>query len=202
MESEALAPNKSSFVITYYQRNLLILYIHGFRTTIESHKAKILKEHYHTSNIVIANHSIIPTEAIQDLEKIIEDKNITAIIASSLGGFYATYLSEKYNLKTVLINPSVTPYKTLNRYLGENERQDGSKFIWKEEHTKMLEPLIIENPTTKNYFLFLQRGDEILDYRIAEKFYKGSKLVIEDNGNHRFTKFERFFDEVSEFFGL
>jgi predicted esterase YcpF (UPF0227 family) len=177
----------------------LILYIHGFRTTVESHKAKILKEHYHLDNIFIADHSLIPTEAIQELEKIIETKNITAIIASSLGGYYATYLSEKYNLKTVLINPSITPYKTLTKALGENERQDGFKFIWKEEHLTMLEQFKVKNPTLDNYFLFLQKGDEVLDYRIAEKFYKGSKLIIEEGGNHRFKGFGRFFDDVSKF---
>ena len=179
----------------------MILYIHGFRTTIESHKANILKAHYHSDNIFIADHSLIPAQAIQDLETIIEEQKITSIIASSLGGYYATYLSEKYNLKTVLINPSVTPYKTLSRYIGENERQDGVKFIWKEEHLTMLEKFKVEKPTLQNYFLFLQKGDEVLDYRIAHNFYKGSKLIIEEGGNHRFEDFERFFDEVTEFLG-
>jgi len=177
----------------------LILYIHGFRTTVESHKAQILKEYYHLDNIFIADHSLIPAEAIQDLENIIEEKNITAIIASSLGGYYATYLSEKYNLKTALINPSVTPYKTLEKCLGENERQDGLKFILTQEHLNTLEQLKVENPTLENYFLFLQKGDEVLDYQIANEFYKGCKLVIEEGGNHRFKGFGRFFDDVSEF---
>ena len=180
----------------------MILYIHGFRTTVESHKAQILKEYYHLDNIFIADHSLVPAQAIKDLETIIETQKITAIIASSLGGYYATYLSEKYNLKTVLINPSVTPYKTLKKHLGENERQDGMKFILTQEHLDMLESLKVENPTLKNYFLFLQKGDEVLDYSIAHNFYKGCKLVIEDGGNHRFKGFGRFFDEVSEFFGL
>jgi len=30
------------------------------------------------------------------------------------------------------------------------------------------------------YFLFLQKGDAVLDYRIANEFYKGCKLVIEE----------------------
>ena len=177
----------------------MILYIHGFRTTSISHKANILKAHYQSNHIFIADHSLIPSKAIQDLEKIIEEKNITSIIASSLGGFYATYLSEKYNLKTVLINPSVAPYKTLKRYLGENEREDGVKFFWKEDHLAMLEQFKIENPTDKNYFLFLQKGDEVLDYTVAKNFYKKSKLLIEEGGNHRFDGFERFFDEVTAF---
>ncbi len=180
----------------------MILYIHGFRTTITSHKAELLTDYYGAENIIIADHSFIPAQAIQDLEKIIEAQNITSIIASSLGGYYATYLSEKYNLKTVLINPSVRPYETLKKAIGQNERQDGIKFTWKEEHLKMLEAFKVTHPTIENYFLFLQKGDEVLDYRIALEFYKGCKLVIEEGGNHRFKGFGRFFDEVGSFLNL
>lgn len=31
------------------------------------------------------------------------------LIGISLGGFYSTYLSEKYNLKAVVINPLIYP---------------------------------------------------------------------------------------------
>ncbi|SFV68353.1 Putative esterase, FIGfam005057 [hydrothermal vent metagenome] len=176
----------------------MILYIHGFRTTANSYKAELLKAHY-GNKLIASDHSFIPQQAIKDLEQIIKDKNITAIIASSLGGFYATYLSQKYNLKTVLINPSVKPYETTKKYLGENVKDNGEIFIWKEEHLKMLETLKVNKPKLDNFFLFLQTGDEVLDYRVAKSFYQGSKLVIENGGNHRFKDFERFFDEVSEF---
>lgn len=178
----------------------MILYIHGFRTTIASHKAKILQAQYPSDKIFIADHPITPIEAIKYLESVIEEHNINSIIASSLGGYYATYISEKYNLKTVLINPSVLPYKTLTKSLGDNMREDGTSFIWREEDILMLEKFKISTPTPKNYFVFLQKGDEVLDYRIAKKFYIGSKFIIEEGGNHRFKKFERFFDEVSKFF--
>ncbi len=174
----------------------MILYIHGFRSTIESHKAKILKKHY-KENIIIPDYSIIPQQAIKELEKIIENQNIKGIIASSLGGFYATYLSEKYNLKTVLINPSVKPYLTLKKYIGENEKYNGTPFDWTMEHIEMLSNLKMEKITLENYYIFLQQGDEVLDYRKAEERYRGAKLFIESGGNHRFQNFERFFDDVS-----
>ena len=64
----------------------------------------------------------------------------------------------------------------------------------------MLERFKIDKIDKKRFFLFLQTGDEILDYRIAEKFYSGSKLILEEEGNHRFQGFERFYGEVDEFF--
>ena len=176
----------------------MILYIHGFRTTNNSYKAQLLKAHY-GDKLIASDHSFIPQQAIKDLEKIIEEQSITGIIASSLGGYYATYLSQKYNLKTVLINPSVSPYITTKKYLGDNSKDDGESFVWKEEHLKMLEAFKVDKPKLDNFFLFLQMGDEVLDYRVAQSFYQGAKLVIEEEGNHRFKGFERFFDEVLEF---
>ncbi|MCH9741520.1 MAG: hypothetical protein K0U38_11885 [Epsilonproteobacteria bacterium] len=178
----------------------MLLYIHGFRTTKNSHKAKLLQAHYQ-EHIIISDHSVIPSQAIEDLEKIIENKKITGIIASSLGGFYATYLSEKYKLKTVLINPSVKPYETTDKYLGENTKDNGEKFIWEKEHLTMLEKFKVNQSdlTPSNFFLFLQTGDEVLDYNIALEHYHNSKLILEEDGNHRFSEFERFFDDVSLF---
>lgn len=178
----------------------MLLYIHGFRTTSHSHKAVLLKDHYQ-DHIIASAHSYVPDEAIKNLEENIDTYNITGIIASSIGGYYATYLSQKHDIKTVLINPSVKPYETTRRYLGENERQDGMIFTWEEEHLAMLENYKIARSDLKrdNFFLFLQTGDEVLDYRVAQEFYAGSKHILEEGGNHRFDRFERYFDDVSEF---
>jgi predicted esterase YcpF (UPF0227 family) len=179
----------------------MILYIHGFRTTPQSHKADLLKKYFKDS-ILIADFRVSPDEAIEDLEELIQKYPITGIIASSLGGFYASYLSECHNIKTVLINPSIAPYETTRRYLGENTRDDGSIFIWNESNIDNLCPYIIKTPNTENYCIFLQTGDEVLDYTVAKKHYEGSKMIIEEGGNHRFDQFERYFDDVSAFLSI
>lgn len=182
---------------------MMLLYIHGFRTTSASHKAVQLTTHY-GDRIVVAEYSFIPDRAVENLEKVIEEEHITGIIASSIGGFYATWLSQKYDLKTVLINPSVRPYESTRRYLGPNERQDGTTFVWKEEHLAMLERYRVERDALKreNFFVFLQSGDDVLDYRVAQAFYEGTKTVLETGGNHRFEGFERHYDAVSAFLGV
>lgn len=176
----------------------MILYIHGFRTTPQSHKADLLKKHFKDS-ILIADFRISPDEAIEDLEALIQNHPITGIIASSLGGFYASYLSEQYSLKSVLINPSIAPYETTRRYLGENTREDGSAFIWNELDIDALRSYAVKTPKRENYFIFLQMGDEVLDYTVAKNHYDEAKMIIEEGGNHRFEKFERYFDQVSAF---
>lgn len=176
----------------------MILYIHGFRTTHDSYIATLLKG-YFGDTLISSNHSHKPQTAIEQLEKIIQKEDIQAVIASSLGGYYATYLSTKYNLKTVLINPSVEPHITTREYLGTIEKHDGTTFEWKEKHLYELSKLWVENLKYENFYVFLKRGDEILDYNVAKERYKNSKLLIEDDGDHRFSDLEIQLDKVKAF---
>ncbi|NPA73490.1 MAG: hypothetical protein GXO12_02150 [Epsilonproteobacteria bacterium] len=176
----------------------MILYIHGFRTTNRSYKAGLLKGHF-KEKLIIADHPVQPRKAIAYLEKVIEENDIKGIIASSLGGYYATYLSEKYGLKAVLINPSVKPYETTRKYLGINSKTNGEEFEWKEKHLERLAEFKVQKPNPDNYFLFLQMGDDVLDYKVALDFYKGAKMVVEEGGNHRFKGLDRYFDEITSF---
>lgn len=176
----------------------MILYIHGFRTTYDSYIATIFKE-YFKDTLISSDHSHDPELAIQEFEKIIETKNIKGIIASSLGGYYATYLGDKYNLKTVLINPSVEPHITTRQYLGIIEKHDGTTFEWKEKHLESLANLWVKTLKLQNFYLFLKRGDKILDYRVSEKRYKGAKVLIEDGGDHRFSDLRTHLEKIKKF---
>lgn len=178
----------------------MILYIHGFRTTKNSYTSKLLKNHF-KKDIIISDHPIKPKEAIKYLEKIIEKNDIKVIIASSLGGYYATYLATKYNLKAILINPSVNPYKTTKPYLGVNETFEGVKFLWKKKHMKQLEKYKIKQKDLqqKNFYIFLQKGDEVLNYKVAKKRYPKAKFQIEKGGTHRFENLKRHFHSISLF---
>lgn len=57
----------------------------------------------------------------------VENYDIT-LVGSSLGGFYSRYLSQKYNIKAVLINPCLDPCDIIKQFLGENTSSDGSKY--------------------------------------------------------------------------
>ena len=176
----------------------MLLYIHGFRTTPRSAKALLLQEHY-GDELFISDHSFEPDQAIADLETIIRTRDISGIIASSLGGYYATWLADRYQLPAVLINPSVRPFETTRAYLGLNTRQDGTTFQWEEKHLAQLGSYYVDPPDPSLYYLFLQTGDEVLDYRIAKERFAGAKMVIEEEGNHRFKNFQRHFAKVDAF---
>ncbi len=46
-------------------------------------------------------------------------------LGSSLGGFYATWLAEKHNVRAVLINPAIDPHVGLRTYLGPQQAFHG-----------------------------------------------------------------------------
>ncbi len=147
---------------------------------------------------------VVPADARLFLEKLVEEileNDSLSFVGSSLGGYYATWLAEKYSGTAVLINPSVKPYKTLRAYLGENKFYfDEGYWNFDESHIRQLEELNVETITkAQRYLVLLQTGDETLDYREAELKYKNSKCIIEQGGNHSFTGLERYIPRIMQF---
>ena len=99
-----------------------IIYLHGFASSANSTKALQLKkyifENYSKTEIIIPNIENNIVDAIQQIDNLIKEFLPSALIGSSLGGFYATYFSEQYNLKCVGINPAVIPPAEMSEYLG------------------------------------------------------------------------------------
>ena len=185
----------------------VLLYIHGFNSSELSHKATVLNEAAKKNGVsgavISPRLSWQPAQAIQQLSAIIEAnraKGIT-LIGSSLGGFYAAYLAEKYHLKAILVNPAVQAPSLLKDYLGPqiNPYTD-EKYELTGVHMAELEELVVTKPTAEYYWLMIQEGDEVLDYREALKaFPQTARITHEENGDHSFTEFERFSEDILRF---
>ncbi len=185
----------------------MILYIHGFGGNGESFKAKVAKRHFKNEGLLAPSLSHIPDLTVGTLKDIVEffkDRGERVfLMGSSLGGFYALYLSELYSLKAVLINPALNAPERLKRAVPEAVNYyDGSRFEWREEHANMLKKYEVSPSSQKNILLMLQKGDEVLDYRDALKRLKEANLILEEGGNHRFEGFERHLKSIEEFFGV
>jgi len=180
----------------------MIIYIHGFGSSGYGSKAKQFREYFKDEAFIAPSLSYIPELAIKTLEELIESyNNDVTLIGSSLGGFYSIYLAQKYNLKTVLINPSIYPYITLKKVLGNAPSfHDDSSFTWIQTHLEMLKNYAIDEVNQKNFMLLVQKGDETLDYNEAVNKLPDSSLVIEDGGSHSFDGIDRYFDKIREFF--
>ena len=171
----------------------LILYIHGWNSYKDARKAVLLKNEINSSknfevdSITLKSH---PKEAIQQLSNYIEDhkeQRKVHLIGSSLGGYYATFLSEKYNLKAAMINPAVWAYKIFKNDMGSNENLNtGEKYFIDDLWVQSLKDIFIENITVKNYLVLLQTGDQTLNYKFAKQYFEGSNLIIDEGGSHSF----------------
>ena len=175
----------------------MIIYIHGFASCANSNKVKLLQKHFGTKSITLPPS---PLEAVKKLSEFAKPSN--TLIGSSLGGYYAMYLAEKFGLKAVLINPSLKPYKTLKKYTGIQYRYcDNKPFEWKKEYLKELKKLKTK-PKRGSYLVLLQSKDEILNYKKALKTFKNrpnAKVIVEYGGNHRFENLDDYICMIKNF---
>ncbi len=176
----------------------MILYIHGFKSCAKSNKSEILRRRF--KEVVSPDLPPSPKEAFRLLCETVEEREPKLIVGSSLGGYYAVALSQRYSIRSVLINPSLKPYITLLPFVGENRRYcDGEPFEWSEEHIKELIELKCEKIDRENYLVLLQSGDELLDYRESLNLFWGGKVVVEYGGNHRFENLCEYLDMIENF---
>ena len=185
----------------------MVIYIHGFGGSGLGVKASLFREYFKRINepFIAPSLSYVPDLAIQTLEELIDSFKEVYLIGSSLGGYYASYLASKDEVKkVVLINPSMNPTKTLKKYVGEARNfYDDSYFLWSDKHIKMLERYHLNIEDCKDKFLvLLQTGDEILDYKEAESIFLGYKIVIQEGGSHSFDNIEQYFELIKKFFAI
>ncbi|WP_153109571.1 YqiA/YcfP family alpha/beta fold hydrolase [Propionivibrio limicola] len=185
-----------------------ILYLHGFRSSPASWKSILLAEtlrargrdgHYFCPAL-----SYVPFEAIAHAEIIIKRlKGDVALVGSSLGGYYATYLAEKYNLKAVLINPAVKAPSLLTNWVGTQiNLHTRENFEFTYEHIEQLKRLDVATITPERYLVLLETGDQIVDYRDAVARYAGSRQIVVQGGEHLFLSFPEYVPQVLEFCGM
>ncbi|MDQ7062226.1 MAG: YqiA/YcfP family alpha/beta fold hydrolase [Sulfurimonas sp.] len=180
----------------------MIIYIHGFSSSGEGHKAKQFREYFKEDGFIAPSLSYIPDLAIKTLDELIESyKGDVKLVGSSLGGFYALYFAKKYNVPIVLINPSIYPYITLKKVLGNAPSyHDTSTFTWLASHIEMLKIYEVDLLEKNKVMLMLQKADASLDYKEAIKKLPHAELILEDNGSHSFDAIERHFLRIKEFF--
>ncbi|ROR98809.1 hypothetical protein EDC56_3044 [Sinobacterium caligoides] len=186
-----------------------LIYIHGFQSSPLSQKAVETADYLQGNRpdirLLVPELPDYPLPAIMLLEQIIAGcDGPVGLIGSSLGGFYATYLADKYNLKAVLINPAVAPHVLISDYLGKNVNPyTGNVYYLTHDHLSHFERLHeaeLQHP--ENCWLMVQRGDETLDYRLATAKYCDSPQLIEPGGDHRFQGYQQKMPEILRFLTL
>ncbi|MES2607035.1 MAG: YqiA/YcfP family alpha/beta fold hydrolase, partial [Pseudomonadota bacterium] len=157
-----------------------VIYLHGFNSSPASLKARQFVDYckLHHIESVVPVLSYDPAVAMQTAISCINEQVTlpSLLIGSSLGGYYATWLTEKFGIKSALVNPAVSPCDNFNReFLGHQRNYySGEEYEFTLAHVESLRQLEVKrlsNP--RNYLLLVQTGDEVLDYRLAVERYAG-----------------------------
>jgi len=122
------------------------------------------------------------------------------LVGSSLGGFYATVMAERLGCRAALLNPAVHPHRHFGKYLGPQKNlYTGESFELTQAHVDDLREMDPATVTRRErYWLFVETGDEVLDYREAVAFYAGALQDVVQGGDHSLTTFpERLPDIVA-----
>ncbi len=184
-----------------------ILYLHGFRSSPQSTKARQMATHFAQTEhrFVCPQLPASPALAMELACELIEDRGDAAkdwaLIGSSLGGFYATFLAERYGCRAALLNPAVHPEVDLGAHIGEGFAYDGeTPFEFKAEYLDQLAALkVIAITQPQRYFLLAATGDEVLDWRHMRDHYLGAKHHIIEGSDHAISEFAEYVEAVAGF---
>ena len=124
-----------------------------------------------------------------------------ALIGSSLGGYYATWLAEQVGCRAVLLNPAIRPQDDLAKYLGVQPVYFSDASIdFRREYLAELEAIdtpVITRP--ERYLLIAATGDAVIDYRAMTRKYAGARQDVIEGSDHELSDFALYLDQVLEF---
>jgi len=188
-------------------RPKILLSLHGFHSSPASLKAQQMRDYLLSNHPEIQFHCpqlpVLPEQMWQVVETFFElhKNDHIAVMGSSLGGFLATKVVQKYAVNALLINPAVTPDLLLNEYQGSQTHPYlQESYQIDQDYIKQIENLYIEKlKFPDKIWVLLQQEDEVLDYRDALEKYKACKITCEQGGDHSFIGFDRYLTEIIHF---
>lgn len=188
----------------------MILYLHGFRSSPHSFKARMIAERLaalgQADRYRCPQLPASPRAAIEMALDIAADGPAAelTLIGSSLGGYYATWLAERIGCRAVLLNPAVKPPRDLEPYVGVSTAyHSDERFEFRREYIEELKSYAVDTISLpERYFLVAATGDEVLDWHEMVAHYPRARHRIINGSDHGLSDFAGYVDEVLAFCGV
>jgi predicted esterase YcpF (UPF0227 family) len=188
----------------------MILYLHGFRSSPRSMKARVVGERMAALGLAdqlrCPQLPASPRQAMALASSLVDGVPAAelSIIGSSLGGYYATWLAERLGCRAVLLNPAIVPRQDLDKHVGVSTQfHSDEPFEFKREYIDELRALDVAHITRpERYFLIAATGDEVLDYRDMVAHYAGARQHVIQGSDHAISEFPQYLDAVLAFCGV
>jgi uncharacterized protein len=188
-----------------------LLYLHGFRSSPRSFKAQrmaaLVEQRYPAVTWWCPQLPPSPKEAMALVADGIRawPRERMAVVGSSLGGYYATWVAEETGCRAVLLNPAVHAARDLARYTGEQTawHDPAETFYFAPEYVDELRALErgpLRHP--ERYYAVIAKGDEVLDWREMTGRYPGVHTKLLEGSDHALSDFEEHLPEILAFLQL
>lgn len=188
-----------------------LLYLHGFRSSPQSAKSRMMAAR------VAAEHPCViwwcpqlppsPAAAAALVERGTADwpADRMAVVGSSLGGFYATWLAQRRGCRAVVLNPAVDPARDLTAHIGEQTawHDPQARFFFRPEYIdelRALESGPLHHP--ERFLAVIAKGDELLDWREMAARYAQARQIVRAGGDHALSEFPTLLPQVVDFLNL
>ena len=175
-----------------------LLYLHGFRSSPASMKARKMAAWAANQPGLTFWCPQLPPSPAQAMADVLAGtahwpRDRMAVMGSSLGGFYATWVAEQTGCPAVLINPAVHPSRDLAKYIGEQTHWHDPEqtFFFRPEFVHELRALDV-GPLTQpaRYQVWAATGDEVLDWREMQARYAACDLRVVPGSDHALSCFD------------
>ncbi|MFO1219051.1 MAG: YqiA/YcfP family alpha/beta fold hydrolase [Burkholderiaceae bacterium] len=188
-----------------------LLYLHGFRSSPQSFKARRvhawLQQHRSEVHWWCPQLPPSPREAFALIERGIAGwpAATSAVLGSSLGGYYATAVAERTGWRALVMNPAVDPARDLQRHIGEQTQfhDPTQHFHFRAEYVDELRALAVPRITRpERYAAIIAKGDELLDWREMTARYPGATIRLLEHGDHALSDFDEHLPFLLRFLQL
>jgi len=187
----------------------VLIYLHGFRSSPASFKARLLGERMAALGLAdrfaCPQLPVSPREAIEQVARGWPLGPADTLVGSSLGGCYAAHLAERHGCRAVLLNPATRPADGLARHLGPQTffHDPSQAFELLPRHLDELRAIEVARITRpERYFLIAATGDELLDWREMVAAYPGARQTVIEGSDHGLSDFAGHLDAVLAFAGF
>ena len=188
-----------------------LLYLHGFRSSPRSFKAQRLQAwlaaHRPAVHWWCPQLPPSPRAAMALVQAGIRDwpAASSAVVGSSLGGYYATWVAQATGWPAVLLNPAVDPARDLAPYVGELTAFHAPEehFFFRAQYLAELrewEVPTIAHP--ERLFAVIAKGDEVLDWREMSARYAGASQRLVEGSDHALSDFDDHLPHILRFLQL
>ncbi|MET0517780.1 MAG: YqiA/YcfP family alpha/beta fold hydrolase [Burkholderiaceae bacterium] len=195
-----------------------LLYLHGFRSSPRSAKALRMAQWVaeQRPGLVFAAPQLPPSprEALALMLELTRNwpRESMAVMGSSLGGFYATVLSQQPGFegcRAALLNPAVDPARDLAAYIGEQQcwQDPDQHFFFRPEFVDELRLLMpdLAAPLLAPGRLcaVIAKGDELLDWHeMLGRYRAAGRVLLLEGSDHGLSDFDDHLPSLIDFLHL